>query len=163
MLKYAGDPITPRAAIYGGRVECIAPYMKLSPELIQQGYRGADLDFVSMYSSVQKSIAFPAKAHPKIYQNFEIENMGYGWGLSEVRQYFGIFSVFVTLPNNLYFSPLPFRCPNKKVLYPLCKACALEENCDNCFHALDSERGLFLIISKRPYVHWCTFKAWLLC
>ena len=79
MLKWAGEAITPRAAIYGGRVECFAPYMRLSAGQIRRGYRGVDWDFVSMYPAVQKCAAFPTRPHPTIHQYFEMESWGYNW------------------------------------------------------------------------------------
>ena len=148
MLRWAGEPITPRACIFGGRVECFMPYMNLTREQISSGYRGEDIDFVSMYPAVQKSMLFPTRAHPRIIQHFEIDSNGFNWGMTELQRYFGIFSAYITLPRGLYISPLPFRCPSGRIVFGLCRGCIMSANQEGCSHRLDMESGFHVILNS---------------
>jgi len=53
----------------------------------------------------------------------------------------GLIKCCILPPRTLYHPVLPFRC-NNKLLFCLCKACAIEQNSDVCTHETIADRAL---------------------
>lgn len=140
------EPITPRACLYGGRTELFAVYKKLSKAEILRGDRIVHLDVVriehltsrsctkecsqnSLYPSVMSQMGFPAKPHPEAIDGSSLSDHGRGWDLERVRQYFGVFSVFLYFKDTPFYPPIPFKTRDKSV-YGCCRTVK------NIFYAL---------------------------
>ena len=63
---------------------------------------------------------FPTRLHPLIFQGYELPNQGAHLTLEIAQQYFGLWSVFVTPPTDLYVPVLPYVV-GSKTLYGLCR------------------------------------------
>ena len=72
----------------------------------------------------QAACHFPSKPHPTPIDGSQLHNHGYNWGLDDVRQYFGIWSVCIVYTSNPFYPPIPFKCRSKSV-YGCCKAVLL--------------------------------------
>ena len=82
------------------------------------------LDFISLYPSVQKSGKYPVD-HPKIItSNFE-----------DISSYFGIIKCQILPPQDLWLPVLPIHS-NGKLVFPLCRTCATEQNKEKCKHSI---------------------------
>ena len=114
----AGGVIRARDAFFGGRTNCIAHYAK-TDEHTSLHY----VDFKSLYPYVLKNRYFPI-GHPRVIQ----ENFDYN-----LSYYFGLIKCSILAPNDLYLPVLPMRV-NKKLVFPLCNACAHEMNQSSCKH-----------------------------
>ena len=113
-------PLNPRDALSGGRTETISLYHEGVIDYI---------DFTSLYPYVQKYGKFPI-GHPEIItENFQ-----------DLNNYFGLIYCKVLPPRQLYLPVLPYHA-NGKLLFPLCAACAKDQNNDSCLHS-DEDRCL---------------------
>ena len=92
------------------------------------------MDFTSLYPWVNKYSQYPV-GHPDIITS----------DFQPIGSYFGIAKVKVLPPRGLYHPVLPFRA-NDKLLFPLCKTCALSR-ISMCRHN-DEERSMIGT--------WCT-------
>ncbi|XP_048008700.1 uncharacterized protein LOC125243250 [Megalobrama amblycephala] len=119
------ERLKPRDALFGGRTNAYKVYHKVS-----EGERVSYLDFTSLYPFVQARKSYPV-GHPQIilkdFQNLE--------------DYYGIIKATVVPPRNLLHPVLPFRCSGK-LMFPLCRRCAEQQNQTTpCTHS-DDERAL---------------------
>lgn len=119
-LVETDEPLTVRGAVHGGRTEVFSPYKRLSKEEIARGVRIVHIDVCSLYPSVQAACDFPSKPHPTPIDGSELYAHGYNWGLDDVRQYFGIFSVCIAYLRNPFYPPVPYKCRGKSV-YGTCR------------------------------------------
>ena len=117
--------LNPRVALYGGRTNALVLNYLCRPwEKIHY------FDFCSLYPAVQKYGIFP-KGHAKIIT----ENFDYNF------KYFGLIKCKVIPPRGLHIPVLPVKI-NGKLLFPLCKMCAIDKNMETkCSHN-DEERSL---------------------
>ena len=107
--------LEPRDTFFGGRTNAVKLYHKVGP-----GEKIKYVDFTSLYPTVNKYDEYPI-GHPEvILENFR--------GIAE---YFGLAKVKVLPPRSLYHPVLPYR-NNGKLLFPLCKSCADEQNQQPC-------------------------------
>ena len=119
------EPLIPRAALKGGRVNAFKLYHKCkSNEKIK--YQ----DFTSLYPSVQKKEKFPI-GHPTIINNVNKYVAG---------KYFGLVKCTFVAPRNLYAPILPATIKGK-LLFALCNKCATEQSDKKCNHS-NSERAI---------------------
>ncbi len=126
------NPITARAALYGGRTEVFCLSTQLTDDQIREGYQIRYLDFVSLYPSVQKKCLYPKALHPKVYLAEELrdrEGRLTNWNREILGKYFGMVSASVLPPTDLYIPVLPLHIQHK-CMYTLCHTCA-EENRQN--------------------------------
>lgn len=127
MMTYrAPAPLTPREALFGGRTCAVRlRYSAASNEHIL--YQ----DVCSLYPFIQKTKSFPV-GHPIIIrENFD-----------DPRKYYGFVKAIISPPRGLFFPVLPFRTSNGKLVFTLCRTCALENNqTHSCTHT-DAERAL---------------------
>ncbi|XP_062602299.1 uncharacterized protein LOC134264018 [Saccostrea cucullata] len=118
------DPLKPREALYGGRTNAT----KLYCEEGDMRY----VDVCSLYPYVLKHRPFPL-GHPEIItDNFQ-----------DVRSYFGLIHCRVLPPRGLFHPVLPYRTGGK-LLFPLCRTCAQQQDSTSqhpCQHT-DRERSL---------------------
>ena len=122
-IKCVGS-INIRESFYGGRTNNIKFYHRCAEDEVIRY-----LDFTSLYPFVLRQYKYPL-GHPcLIEENFK-----------DVNQYFGFIKCKVLPPKNLNIAALPMRY-NKKLLFPLCRTCALHSNPNSCTHD-DDERYL---------------------
>jgi hypothetical protein len=118
------ENIQPRDAFFGGRTNATRLFFESNDtEAIKY------VDFTSLYPWVCKYAKFPV-GHPTIYFGSDIP--------SEV---FGLLKCKILPPQNLYHPLLPYRSRGK-LLFPLCKTCADENNQGSCSHADPNDRAL---------------------
>ncbi|XP_062621681.1 uncharacterized protein LOC134283252 [Saccostrea cucullata] len=118
------DPLKPREALYGGRTNAT----KLYCEEGDMRY----VDVCSLYPYVLKHRPFPL-GHPEIITD----------DFQDVRSYFGLIHCRVLPPRGLFHPVLPYRTGGK-LLFPLCRTCAQQQDStsqDRCQHT-DRERSL---------------------
>ena len=136
MQKFAKNcnivtPLAPRECLYGGRTNAL----KLKHE-VQPGEKIYYDDFISLYPSILKYSRFPV-GHPNIIlDNFK-----------SLDNYFGLIKCKILPPQDLYIPVLPQRFANKKLVFPLCKSCAEQNQQVICDHTED-QRALL--------GSWCT-------
>lgn len=118
------EPLNPRDAFFGGRVNATRLLVN-----VQDDERIKYVDFTSLYSWVNKYGVYPI-GHPTIItQDF-----------GDVQDYFGLVKCVILPPRGLYHPVLPFK-GNGKLLFALCRTCALTTQQTPCHHT-DEERAL---------------------
>ena len=121
-----------RDAFYGGRTSVFKAYY----ECVEPGEEIHYLDVVSLYPYINKHMRYPL-FHPEIItKDFDYT----------MKSYFGLGHLKILPPATLYSPILPFRS-NGKLVFPLCRTCALMVNHDKCTHSIH-ERALSGV--------WCT-------
>ena len=114
------DPLNPRDAFYGGRVNATKLLVKTESITAKIKY----VDFTSLYPDINKNGVYPV-GHPTIFT----ENID-----PDVSSYFGLIQCDVLAPRGLYHAVLPFKCHNK-LMFALCRTCAQETQQPFCHHA----------------------------
>ena len=104
-------PLQPRDAFFGGRTGAIALH-----SVAKEGEEIRYVDFTSLYPWVNKHCSYPI-GHPSIYTNPRSQN---------IKDYFGLATVDILPPPNLFHPVLPVRS-NGKLTFPLCAKCVKEE------------------------------------
>ncbi|XP_028408798.1 uncharacterized protein LOC114531373 [Dendronephthya gigantea] len=118
------DPLQPRDAFYGGRTNAT----KLFHEC-KDNEKIRYVDFTSLYPWCNKSTK-TIVGHPIIItENFR-----------DISTYFGLIKCTVLPPRGLFHPVLLYRVPGK-LLFPLCKACAISFNQNPCTHT-EQERSI---------------------
>lgn len=122
-----------RDAFYGGRTSCFTLYYECNEAEMEEIHYA---DVCSLYPYINKTAKMPV-GHPTIITtDFDMS----------LKSYFGIAHVKLLPPKHEYVPCLPVRM-HGKLTFPLCNACALSENQQNCDHS-DSERAIVGV--------WCT-------
>ncbi|XP_067296541.1 uncharacterized protein [Pseudorasbora parva] len=126
MANYsAPERLRPREALFGGRTNAYKLYHKVSgDEKIRY------LDFTSLYPYCQATKSYPIE-HPQIiFNDFE-----------PIENYYGLIKATVYPPRKLLHPVLPYRCQGK-LMFPLCRTCAHDQNqTTSCTHT-NEERAL---------------------
>ncbi|XP_029561594.1 uncharacterized protein LOC115157467 [Salmo trutta] len=120
------EPLEPRQALYGGRTNALTlRYVAQPDETI--GY----VDFTSLYPHVMSSSCYPM-GHPEIiHHDFDLP-----------QNYFGLIKATVYPPRGLFIPVLPYKGPQGKLFFPLCRTCSENNNQEKpCDHS-DQERAL---------------------
>ena len=104
-------PLNPRDAFYGGRTEAVALHA-----VVGEGEEIRYCDITSLYPWVNKNATYPI-GHPQIITQPRDQS---------ITSYFGLATVDILPPTNLYHPVLPVRC-NQKLTFPLCASCVKEE------------------------------------
>lgn len=128
------EPLNVRHSFFGGRTNATTLHHKMSP-----GQKGRYLDVVSLYPTVMKYGEYPV-GHPVIIIDPSLDALIRG-------EYFGVVKCVVLPPTDLYHPVLPVRM-NGKLLFPLCRQCAMSM-ASRCIHVGDREARSFLGT-------WCT-------
>ncbi len=119
----APERLNPRDSLFGGRTNALKLYHKASED-----ERISYVDFTSLYPFVQARKTYPI-GHPEIIlKDFE-----------PIDTYFGLIKCTVLPPRKLLHPIIPFKSPQGKLLFALCRTCAelqLQESCMHC----DEER-----------------------
>ena len=118
------EPLNPKDAFYGGRVEVF----KLLD--CNEKEKKMYFDVTSLYPYVVARKKFPV-GHPVILT----KNLG-----SSLSPYFGFIKCSVIPPKKLMIPVLPVKV-NGKLLFPLCAMCAEQQAKDFCSH-MDEERTI---------------------
>jgi len=118
------EPIQPRQAFMGGRVNAITLFYEPLPDE-QIRY----VDFTSLYPYVCKYARFPV-GHPEIYRGEDIPD-----------HIEGLLKCKVLPPPILFHPVLPYRV-NSKLLFPLCRSCAMDTTQGRCPHDDAEDRAL---------------------
>ena len=126
----ARGPLDGRDAFFGGRTNPIWLYYKA-----EEGERIDYVDVCSLYPWVNKYGVYPM-GHPKIItENFKPVT-------KDNQPYFGFLKLKVLPPKRLFHPVLPYRSPEGKLCFPLCrKCCDGQLNEEDCPHS-DEERAL---------------------
>ncbi|XP_078499011.1 uncharacterized protein LOC144828487 [Lissotriton helveticus] len=110
-------PLEPRDALFGGRTNAIQLY-----KAVGEGEKIHYYDFTSLYPFVNKMKLYPV-GHPTIiYRDFK-----------PLDEYFGLIKCEIYPPKQLYFPVLPCRVDGK-LMFPLCRTCAMLKEVDGCTH-----------------------------
>ena len=128
------EPLNPRDAFFGGRTNVT----KLTYDF-KECEKGRYVDFVSLYPTVQFFKDYPVGHPDKIL-----------FPKSFNPEWFGFVKCKIFPPRNIYHPVLPVKmeCGNaQKLLFPLCKTCAVSKNQNKCTHS-DDERSFIGT--------WCT-------
>ena len=141
ILKRDGVKVMERDALFGGRTECWAAYFRLTEAELDAGAEIRYIDFVSLYPHVLKSCRYP-KGHPVVHRDLP-DNM-YVKG-----QFFGLVHCKILAPTDLMAPVLPYRTPDDKLLFGLCRTCCnnYEARTGLCLHS-EEERAFEGL--------WCT-------
>ena len=141
ILRPNGVKVMERDALFGGRTECWAAYFRLTDEELDAGAEIRYIDFVSLYPHVLKSCRYP-KGHPIIHR--ELAGNTYAKG-----QFFGLVHCKILAPSDLLAPVLPYRTPDDKLLFGLCRTCCDEyQTRTGLCHHTDEERAFEGL--------WCT-------
>ena len=124
------SPLKTRDALYGGRTEVMRLHHKeREDETVQY------VDVLSLYPYISKYFKFPI-GHPVIHVGDACRDK------ETMPQKQGLIKCIILPPKRLYHPVLPFRF-NKKLLFCLCKSCAIQQNFENEFaHETIAERAL---------------------
>jgi G:T-mismatch repair DNA endonuclease (very short patch repair protein) len=124
-------PLKTRDALYGGRTEAMRLHCK-----IREGQETIEyVDVMSLYPYICKYGKLPV-GHPVIHAGDACRDT------EAMLQKEGLIKCKVLPPTRLYHPVLPYRCHNK-LLFCLCRACAVEQNFkDECPHETVEERAL---------------------
>ena len=122
------DPIAPREALFGGRVNAVRLYHEVD-ESSSQEIKYADV--CSLYPYVNKYKPYPL-GHPEILSCEQID-------IDHLHNYKGLIKCKVLAPEKLWLPVLPIHC-NKKMVFTLCQSCA--ENEDTCCTHSVQQRAL---------------------
>ena len=132
-------PLRLRDAYFGGRTSALKHYHRFEGE-----GQGKYFDFTSLYPWALKYGEFPISHPTKMYthQTPFLEPCHQQWrGVKHCPKhthrhnrlpFFGIAKVKVIPPSYLLHPVLPYRCSSGKLVFPLCKTCAENNNQDRC-------------------------------
>ena len=104
-------PLNPRDAFYGGRTEAVALHA-----VVGEGEEIRYCDITSLYPWVNKNATYPI-GHPQIITQPRDQS---------ITSYFGLATLDILPPSNLYHPVLPVRY-NQKLTFTLCAACVKAE------------------------------------
>jgi hypothetical protein len=121
------DKLEPRHAFYGGRTNATRLHYEADTEA---GETIAYKDIISLYPYVIKYCKLPT-GHPTVITDAD-----------EIGPHIeGLIKCTVLPPRNLFHPVLPVRM-RSKLLFPLCRTCALENVQHSCKHENDSDRAI---------------------
>ncbi len=121
----APERLNPRDSLFGGRTNALKLYHKTGEDECV-----SYLDFTSLYPFVQSRKTYPI-GHPQIIlKDFE-----------PVESYFGVIKCTVLPPRALLHPLIPFKSPQGKLLFALCRTCAEKQQQERCQHS-DEERSI---------------------
>ena len=120
------DPLNPRDAFYGGRVNAVKLLVKTEANPTT---KIKYVDFTSLYPDINKNGVYPV-GHPIIFT----ENIH-----PDITRHFGLIQCDVLAPRGLYHPVLPFKCHNK-LMFALCRTCAQECQQSCMCHHTDEKR-----------------------
>ena len=101
--------LVPREAFFGGRVNATRLYCKA-----EKGQKIKYVDYTSLYPYICKTAKYPC-GHPEIITS----------DFKSLENYFGLFSVTMLAPHDLFHPVLPTRVDGK-LMFHLCTRCARE-------------------------------------
>lgn len=116
-LEHDMGPIEPRDAFFGGRVHPTRMMSESAP-----GRRKKHCDVVSLYPSVLRN-EYPV-GHPE-FHHFRWSEGLVNWTHPDHVPYKGLIKCLVLPPKDLFLPLLPFR-DDQRLLFPLCRTCAVE-------------------------------------
>ncbi|KAL1280074.1 hypothetical protein QQF64_014674 [Cirrhinus molitorella] len=119
------ERLKPRDALFGGRTNALKLYHK-----VEEGEKIRYIDFTSLYPYCQSRKCYPI-GHPEIiYKDFQ-----------KLEDYYGLVKATVLPPRKLLHPTLPYRAA-EKLMFPLCRTCAEQQNQTlPCMHT-DEERAI---------------------
>jgi hypothetical protein len=112
-------PLKTRDALYGGGTKAMRLHCKIHEEKETIQY----VDVMSLYPYICKYGNFPV-GHPVIHTADACQDT------EAMLQKEGLIKCTVLPPTRLYHPVLPYRC-NNKLLFCLCRTCAVEQNFEN--------------------------------
>jgi hypothetical protein len=109
------SPLNTRDMLYGGRTEAMTLHYKIRyRETVEY------VDVMSLYPFICKYFKFPV-GHPTIHAGDVCKDM------DAMLKKEGLIKCTILPPRHLYHPVLPYRC-NKRLLFCLCRTCAIELN-----------------------------------
>ncbi|KAK3925255.1 putative DNA polymerase [Frankliniella fusca] len=115
-------PLNLRDGLAGGRTSALRWYHKAD---VTKGEKIKMADVVSEYPNANLRGAYPF-GHPKLFLEGDPT-------MPPVEEWNGMVKITVLPPQDLFLPVLPFKC-NGKLMFPLCRTCAVTENKDMCQH-----------------------------
>ncbi len=144
-LRDVRDPLNPRDALYGGRVDVFQmyfdsgkdPVFPASTAVIEKRHLKY-ADVVSLYPYINKYGKYPV-GHPVVLRNVDFNY--------DRDAYFGLMHCIMLPPRDLFIPLLPFRFETRegytKLIFALCRSCAQEGNVSRaCDHENECDRWL---------------------
>ena len=143
-----------RESFKGGRTNATKLYHKCN-----DNERIRYIDFTSLYGYVNKYAEYPC-GHPSIITNVSKD--------SKISDFFGIAKVCVRAPRGLFHPVLPLTIGDK-LMFPLCKKCAIDKNVKSCGHSdaqreftgtwctpelIEAEARGYIIVKIHEVYHW---------
>ena len=129
---HIAEPLCVREALFGGRTNAVKLFCEEIPGKTVIRY----FDIKSLYPFVQSRCKYP-EGHPKRY----ITKKEIG-PLNTIHERIkGLIKCTVKPPRQLYIPVLPMRTPDHKLVFTLCKQCAVDEQQEPCEHD-DFERNI---------------------
>lgn len=125
LMRYT--PLDPRDAFFGGRTGNCKTYYHVAI-----GERVKYVDVCSLYPWVCKYGKFPI-GHPTLYVGEECTQL-------DLNTTDGLIKCQILPPDALYHPVLPMKA-NDKLMFALCRTCALELNQNDCVHS-EEERAI---------------------
>lgn len=126
-----GEKVMERDALYGGRTECHAAYYRVPEADLGLGHEIRYIDYVSLYPYCLKNCSYPV-GHPTVLTNLKEYKKGDFCGLLHCK---------IVAPKDLLLPLLPYRTPDDKLLFGLCRTCcnSYTKNSGNsmCTHSED--------------------------
>ena len=113
-------PLNPRDAFFGGRTNVTKLTYDFKP-----GEKGRYVDFVSLYPTVNFFKTYPVGHPTKIYNPKQYD-----------PKWFGFVQCKIEPPRGLYHPVPPVR-QSGKLLFPLCRTCAVIQQQTKCEHSSD--------------------------
>ena len=104
-------PLEPREAFFGGRTSAVALHV-----VAEEGEEIRYVDVTSLYPWVNKNCPYPI-GHPKIITQPVDQSL---------ESYFGLATVDILPPADLFHPVLPIRC-GQKLTFSLCRSCVQKE------------------------------------
>ena len=123
------SPLNLRGALCGGRTSALRWYHKAD---LAKGEKFKMADVISEYPNANLRGAYPY-GHPEIFLEGDD-------AMPPMDSWNGIIKCTVLPPHDLFLPVLPFKC-NNKLMFPLCRTCAVTESTTVCQHA-PSERQI---------------------
>lgn len=156
------QPLSLRKSFAGGRTDAVMHHVE-----VEEGEEIGYADFTSLYPSAnacsEEGEEYPV-GYPLIARGVEVDDLLQN--IEGPENLFGVVFCELLPPRNLRHAVIPLKA-NDKLLFPLCRTCAVQQNQEECDHS-DEQRKLtahiptpeFKAALKAGYQLLRIFEAW---